>query len=379
MKGKLKGLVFFWICVGMISLGVNATVYADSEASEQESIWDDDYDEDFSELDSKSFEYTGMSFYELLSYIKTGDIEGLVAYLLSGLAENITYEIKNSNKYILQLLAVIILGQVFSSLSGKFGKMVSGNGFFVTYLMASGILLGIFTLVYDIAENTILDISNLMLTFIPAYTLAVSYTTGVGTAEFTYEITIFIIYLCEKILCNVVFPIVKCSGIIGLVNKMNEEDYFSKTVALLRNIAGFLIKAMLGFVTGFNIIKGIMASAIDGIERNAALKAFSMLPGGSSVKNISDIILGAGLLLKNAIGMVGAILVIAVSLLPTVKIAVIYMALRVLAAVVQPLGDKRFSDGVNIMAKTTSLILKGMWCSSVMFIISLTLMTILAK
>ncbi len=366
----VAALVFFIMCIG-----TECVVYADDD-----DIWDtDEYDGIFDDIEAATDEYTGMSYKEVFSYIKSGDIYDLISYMLSGMKESITHEIESNNKYILQLLAVIILGSVFTGLSGKFGKMVSGNGFFVTYLIVAGILLGIFSLVYEIAAETVQNISDLMLTFIPAYTLAVSYTNGTGTAEFAYEATVLIIYLCENVICAVVFPITKCSVVIGLVNKMNVEDFFSKTVTLLSNIAGWIIKSMLAFVTGFNIIKGIITPIIDKVSRNAVIKTFSMLPGGGTVKNISDIILGSGLLLKNTIGMAGTVLVIVISMMPVVKIGIIYLSLRVVAAIAQPMGDKRFSDGINEVTKGAGLILKGMWCAALMFIISLVVMTLLTN
>ena len=394
----IVGILFravIFLIIFMLCMKTDSMVYADNLTPERElysgdtendggddaddDIWETEiYDELFDDIETVTDEYAGMSFKEVFSYIKTGDIEGLIICILSGMKESITHEIKSNNKYILQLLAVIILGSVFTGLTGKFGKMVSGNGFFVTYLVASGILLGIFSIVNEIAAETVGNISDIMLTFIPAYTLAVSYTNGTGTAEFAYEATIFIIYLCENVICAVVFPITKCSVVIGLVNRMNEEDYFSKTVDLLGNIASWIIKSMLAFITGFNIIKGIITPTIDKLSRNAVLKTFSMLPGGGTVKNISDIIIGSGLLLKNAVGMAGAVMIIAVSLIPVVKIAVIYLMLRVLAAISQPLGDRRFSDGVNAVAKGSGLVLKGMWCAALMFSISLVVMTLLA-
>lgn len=86
-----------------------------------------------------------------------------------------------------------------------------------------------------------------------------------------------------------------------------------------------------------------------------------------------------GWFLKNAIGIAGAVVVLLAVLLPVTKIAVIYLTLRIVSAFVQPLGDKRFSDGINIMAQTIGLMLRGIWCASFLFIISLTLMTLLAR
>lgn len=76
------------------------------------------------------------------------------------------------------------------------------------------------------------------------------------------------------------------------------------------------------------------------------------------------------MVLKNAIGIAGAVVVLLAVLLPVTKIAVIYLTLRIVSAFVQPLGDKRFSDGINIMAQTIGLMLRGIWCASFLFIIS---------
>ena len=331
----------------------------------------------FDEMDMLTEEQAGLSFREVISYIRNGDLQGLLDYSLETIQQTLTGEIKSNNRLLLQLL--VILGSVFTNLSGKFGKMVGGNGFFVTYLMVVSILLGMFAIVSDIAVSAVSDLTDLMITFIPAYTLAVSYTNGAGTAEFTYQITVLIIFLCEKVIVQIVFPLTKCSGVVGLVNKLNAEDHFSRTVTLLRNIAGWILKTMFAVVTGMNVIKGLIVPSVDKLERNAVLKAFGMLPGGNTVKNVSDILLGSGMVLKNAIGIAGAVVVLLAVLLPVTKIAVIYLTLRIVSAFVQPLGDKRFSDGINIMAQTIGLMLRGIWCASFLFIISLTLMTLLAR
>ena len=264
----------------------------------------------FDEMDMLTEEQAGLSFREVVSYIRNGDLQGLLDYSLETIQQTLTGEIKSNNRLLLQLLAVVILGSVFTNLSGKFGKMVGGNGFFVTYLMVVSILLGMFAVVSDIAVSAVSDLTDLMITFIPAYTLAVSYTNGAGTAEFTYQITVLIIFLCEKVIVQIVFPLTKCSGVVGLVNKLNAEDHFSRTVTLLRNIAGWILKTMFAVVTGMNVIKGVMVPSVDKLERNAVLKAFGMLPGGNTVKNVSDILLGSGMVLKNAIGIAGAVVVL---------------------------------------------------------------------
>ena len=333
-KMIIAGVMAFTILLSVVCFGGQTSRAATSDVDETDLGLDENA---FDEMDMLTEEQAGLSFREVVSYIRNGDLQGLLDYSLKTIQQTLTGEIKSNNRLLLQLLAVVILGSVFTNLSGKFGKMVGGNGFFVTY------------------------------------------TNGAGTAEFTYQITVLIIFLCEKVIIQIVFPLAKCSGVVGLVNKLNAEDHFSRTVTLLRNIAGWILKTMFAVVTGMNVIKGVIVPSVDKLERNAVLKAFGMLPGGNTVKNVSDILLGSGMVLKNAIGIAGAVVVLLAVLLPVTKIAVIYLTLRIVSAFVQPLGDKRFSDGINIMAQTIGLMLRGIWCASFLFIISLTLMTLLAR
>ena len=207
----IAGVMAFTILLSVVCFGGQTSRAATLDVDETDLGLDENA---FDEMDMLTEEQAGLSFREVVSYIRNGDLQGLLDYSLETIQQTLTGEIKSNNRLLLQLLAVVILGSVFTNLSGKFGKMVGGNGFFVTYLMVVSILLGMFAIVSDIAVSAVLDLTDLMITFIPAYTLAVSYTNGAGTAEFTYQITVLIIFLCEKVIIQIVFPLAKCSGVV---------------------------------------------------------------------------------------------------------------------------------------------------------------------
>ena len=75
----------------------------------------------FDEMDMLTEEQAGLSFREVVSYIRNGDLQGLLDYSLETIQQTLTGEIKSNNRLLLQLLAVVILGSVFTNLSGKFG------------------------------------------------------------------------------------------------------------------------------------------------------------------------------------------------------------------------------------------------------------------
>lgn len=342
-------------------------------------IYDEAYEEEFDELDKVLTGKQKLSFSTIYEYLKEGRTDELIQYVLNSLGDSIYYEIKGSHTILVQLLAIIVIGTIFSNLSGRFGNFVGGNGFFITYLILVSLLLGNFTLVNSIAIETVNSITEFMMAFIPTYAMAAGYANGENTARLSYEMIVMAIYLCENILCRIVFPIIKCSGIIALINRINSEDYFSKTVGLMRSAAKWIMKTMLAVLTGLNLVKGMVTPALDKLERNTFMKIVGALPGGSAAESIASILLGSGMLIRNCIGITGAIILLMISLFPVVKIGIIYLSLKVVSALVQPLSDKRFSEGVHAMATTISLMLKGIWIAVLMFVVSITMLSLLAK
>lgn len=74
-------------------------------------------------------------------------------------------------------------------------------------------------------------------------------------------------------------------------------------------------------------------------------------------------------------GMACTIIIVILAAIPMIKILVIVFTLRCIAAVVQPVGDRRYADGVAIMASTAELMLKACGISVMMFVISIAIMT----
>ncbi|MGN0394549.1 MAG: stage III sporulation protein AE [Coprococcus sp.] len=336
-------------------------------------------EEEFEELDMLIKEKMEVSYTDIYNAVKSGDMKSLGEYIGQILYNKLWYEIGESKGLFIQMLAVIMLGAVFTNLSGRISGYAGGNGFFVTYMILAALLLSCFTLTSQIAVDVISQITEFMMAFIPAYTMAAAYSNGQETAIFSRDIILLVVFLCENVLLKIVFPIIKCSGVCGLVNKMNMEDYFSRLVELFRSIAGWIMKTMFAAITGINVVKGIISPSLDRLGRNSAIKIISNIAGGAVVQTVAGVLVSSGMLIKNCIGIAGAIVVIVIAVIPAVKIFVVFMGLKVIAALVQPIGDKRFSEGVSSMAVTIELMFKASGIAILMFIISITAVIMLAR
>ena len=86
-----------------------------------------------------------------------------------------------------------------------------------------------------------------------------------------------------------------------------------------------------------------------------------------------DAILGCGVILKNAVGVVGVIVIIGICILPVLKIATLSIMYSLASAVVQPVADDKIVKLLDEMSGVFKLLLAILCSLSVILIIGVTL------
>lgn len=329
----------------------------------------------FSPLDDILKGKTEVGFEDIYNALKSGDVDGALRLAVKSLRESATAELAAGKKMAIQIIAVIVLGSTFAQLSGNMGKYVSENGFLVTYMILVSLLLGDFIVVQSVVNDAVGDVVDFMKAFYPMYAASMLYVQGTETAAYSQSVIILIIYVCQTVVLSMVIPLVKCSGIISLVNNLGTEDYFSRLAELMRSIASWMLKMMFAVITGINVVKCMIAPSIDKISRNGVLKTIAKMSGMGSVNAVAGVIVSTGEFIKNCMGMTAAIVISILAAVPMVKILVIMFTLKCIAALIQPIGDKRYADGVAVMAQSVELMLKVCGISVLMCIISIAIMT----
>ena len=83
--------------------------------------------------------------------------------------------------------------------------------------------------------------------------------------------------------------------------------------------------------------------------------------------------LGCSNILKNAVGFVGIFVVLAICIVPVIKLAVLSVAFNLTAALSEPIADKKIVSVLEQMGGTFKLLLGMIASVSVMLMIGLTL------
>ena len=372
-----------WLLMGvMVMVIISVTFYqvkAEGNDGDDESnrySWEQDGQAyDMSGLDEILKEKYSISFSGIFNQLRNGDWDGVCSSLGQAIVDNLVYEVRTNRVILIQIIAVIVLGSTFAQISGNIGEYVKENGFMITYMVLVTLLLGDFVIVQNVVTDTIGEVTEFMKAFYPMYVSSVLYVGGPESAMYSQSILILVIYICQVGIINVILPLIKCSGLVAVMNNLSKEDNFSRLASLMKKIANWGLGTMFAVVTGINVVKSMIAPSIDRVSRNGILRTIGKMSGMSSVSAVLSVMISTGEFIKNCMGMACTIIIVILAAIPMIKILVIVFTLRCIAAVVQPVGDRRYADGVAIMASTAELMLKACGISVMMFVISIAIMT----
>lgn len=360
-----------------------------TESTEEDGSQDTDinqdmaYDEIYNLLDIDGLERkledsglnTHISVRGIINGIINGDREYVSSTVIKAFKGAIAGELLANRTLMLQLVAIVLLGSIFVNLSGSFGNgFISENGFYITYLIITSIMLTSFSISLELVESSIEKILVLIRIIVPVYALAMNYVGHAMSAVGMYEIILVGIWLVQVVILKLILPMIKFYVIISLINNLNREDSFSKMCQLIKNLVGWMLKTIVVFVAGLNIIKSLIEPQIDALGRNTVNRVISSIPGGGIMSVLAGTFLGAGLVVKNSIGVAGIILLALVVMIPVIKTFLIMLTVKITAVLIQPVGEKRYVDGVEALSQGMSMLLQTVGSSVVLFMLTIAIM-----
>ncbi len=349
----MKKLVWFFILCFTWVFVENTTAWGG------EPEWGTDPGESIEELDFSDIgeflknteEVENISFGELvkallsgeeLPYEKVGD--WLKDILLKGFQENRTL-----------FLEIIVLSLAFSVLK-NFAKSFSGTYisevcFLIVYCFFMALLLRSFFELNQTVVRTVENMLEFMKVFLPTYCLAISFTLNLNSSGAVYSMIFGAIFLVEWLLRYFLMPLIKIYVLVEFLNHLTEEERFKRLAELIYDGVKLLLKVSASFILGINIIQGMVAPAIDMLSGNSIAKTVQMLPGiGNVMSGMGQIFISSGIVIKNCVGAAALVVLVLLCAVPYLKMSVMALLYKLLAAVLEPVADKRIAGGMSGIA-----------------------------
>lgn len=381
----LLGVLGLWMGKGMEALAwdtKNATGGIREEetedvrktASQAEDLMEEKLD--FGGIDrelEELFPEEKMDFGETVSQILSGDLSVSADLLKRLCADQITYAFRVNKESLVHMLLIALIAAVFARFADVFqSRQISDISFYILYMLMIALCLNAFRSAAQWTEEGIRLLSDFMKALCPVYFLAVSVAKGSITAAAFYNLILFLIFLIELLIVNFLLPVVHIYMMMKVLNYLSEEEYLSRFTELIETVVSWTLKTLLACVIGLNTIQGLIMPAIDSVKRSAVARGVEAIPGiGDAVSGTAEVVLGTAVVVKNGVGVAGAVICFALCIAPLLQIGIMVLFYKLAAALVQPVADKRLTGCIGGMADGCQLLMRMIFTAGVLFLITI--------
>ena len=337
---------------------------------------------DYGEIDNslkELFPDAQVKFEDVLSEILSGDLKHSFRLLGTFAKEQCVYLLQMEKKTLIYIVMIAMIAAVMNQFTGILqNRQVAGIGFYIIYLMLIALTITASDVVLSKVEAGILAVTGFMSVFCPVYFLAVAVAKGSVTSVAFYNLMLFLIYGVELIIGKILLPVVRVYMMIRVLNFLTPEEMFEKFSELLALIVKWTLRTALACVIGVNLIQGMISPAIDTVRRSAVTKGAEAIPGvGNLLGGMTEVAIGTAVLVKNGIGMAGALICIALCTLPLIQIAATELLYKMTAVMIQPVSDDRVIGCVEAVAEGCGLLLQMVFTVGLLFLLTIAIVAAL--
>lgn len=285
-------------------------------------------------------------------------------------------EIKDALKVMGSILIIVLIHSVFKSISDNLNnKSVSQITYYVQYILIATVIMTNFSSIISMTKEAVGNMISFIQLLFPLLMTLMLASGSVVSVNLIQPIILFIINLISNIFQSIIIPIVLVGTALAIVSKISDKIQIDKLSKFVKSSAVWVIGILLTIFVGVLSVEGTLGSSVDGITAKTAKAAVSsFIPVvGKVLGDAVDTVIGCSVILKNAIGIVGVIIVIAICITPILKLAVITIIYHLTAAICEPIADSKIVSLISQMADTFKILLAIVCSISVMLIIGITL------
>ncbi len=316
------------------------------------------------------------------NFMEKGESQISVNKAAKAITTYVFKEIAASLKLIALLIMVAIICALLNNLQKAFSnETLSDIAYFACYALIIIILARSFYLGVNIARDTINKMTDFMMALIPILVMLIASIGGIVEATMLDPIIIGTINISANIFSKFIIPLICMTFVLQFVDNLSEDYKINKLTKLLNQVAlwtqGIVMTVFVGVVT----IRGITSKAMDQVTVKTAKYAVdNFVPVvGKCLSDAISTVAGYSLLLKNSISSLGLIVIVAMLLVPVIKLLIMAFMYKMAAALIEPISDSRLVNSIGAAGDSLILILSCLICVSVMFFIMIAIMASAGK
>lgn len=367
----MKKIIYVFI---LMAIFINLIIPI-SIATEEETLEEQQEEFGIGEFIEKTEEYSG-EFFEGI------DINEILDNAIKGQVDNQTIlkkvlsllggQLVDGLTVLGSVLAIVIIHSILKSVSESLeNNTISKLIYYVQYILIVTIIMMNFSDIVQVVKDTCNNLVGFMNILIPLLISLMIYTGSITTSGILEPIILFLINFIGNIIQTIIIPIVLIFTSLIVISKISDNVQIDKLSKFLKSGVVWFFGIILTVFVGVISLEGTLSSSVDGItaKTTKAVVSSAVPVVGKILGDAVDTVLGCGIILKNAVGLIGVIVVIGICIIPILKLGILTIAYKLMSAICEPIADKNITSLLDQIGEVYKIFLAILCSISVMLIV----------
>lgn len=270
------------------------------------------------------------------------------------------------------ILAIVVIHSILKSVSESLeNDTISKLIYYVQYILIVTIIMMNFLDIVQVVKDTCNNLVGFMNILIPLLISLMIYTGSIATSGILEPIILFLINFIGNMIQTIIIPIVLIFTSLIVISKISDNVQIDKLSKFLKSGVVWFFGIILTVFVGVISLEGTLSSSVDGItaKTTKAVVSSAVPVVGKILGDAVDTVLGCGIILKNAVGLIGVIVVVGICIMPVLKLGILTMAYKLMSAICEPIADKNITSLLEQIGDVYKIFLAILCSISVMLIV----------
>lgn len=318
--------------------------------------------------------FKDLNFNEILNDAIQGKIDNNL--FINVIMKIIGKETTSSLKAISSIIVIIVIHSILQNLTDNSeNDSVSQITYYIQYIMIVTIVMTNFSNIIELIKTSINNLVAFCNLLLPILMTLIMTTGNIASCSILYPIMLFLISFIGNFINGIILPITLIATTLSIVSKISDRVQLNNLSKFFKSSVVWALGVILTIFVGVLSLEGSLSSSVDGLTSKTTKAVVSnFIPiVGKILSDSVETVLGCTNILKNAIGIIGVIVVIGICILPIIKLTIIMITYYIGSAICEPIADKKITSLLSQIGDTYKTLLAIMCSVSVMLIIGITL------
>ena len=222
-------------------------------------------------------------------------------------------------------------------------------------------------------KDSIQNLVGFSYTLIPLLLTLMMTTGNIASASVVQPVLLILISFIGSAITSFILPIVLIGTSLGVISKISTRIKIDKIAKFMNSSVVWILGIVLTLFVGVLSLEGSLTSSVDGVTAKTAKAAVTtVIPVvGKILGDSVDAVIGCAGILKNAVGLVGIVVVIGICIMPIIKLTILTISYYLASAICESISDEKIVSLLSQMGDTFKVLLAILISLAVMLIIGI--------